>query len=149
MKLSADIKATIEEGAAEITRLHKRIHETLRFRDSSPQQRDAWRQACSEFHSRYSSLAFPGGYDGAIERIKSGDSFSIEAALCFIEIRPYFFRSGYMFSQLMRKLKRAELNSAQSRRLGAVVLRQALWQAKRRGENQPNPSFNGTPNGAR
>ena len=68
---SAAIKAAIEQGAAEITRLHARIHETVRFRDSSPQQRDAWKRACAEFHSRYSSLAFPGGYDGAIERIKA------------------------------------------------------------------------------
>lgn len=132
---SAAIKATIEEGAAEITRLHNRVHETVRFRDSSPQQRDAWQRACSEFHSRYSSLSFPGDYDGAIERIKAGDSFSIEAALCFLELRPYSFRSGYMFSEIMRKVKRAKLESSQAQRLEAVVLRQALWRAKRRGQN--------------
>ena len=134
MKSSA-IKATIEHGAAEIKRLHARVHETVRFRDSSPQQRDAWSRACSEFHSRYSSLAFPGGYEGAIERIKAGDSFSIEAALCFLELRPYFFRSGYMFSEILRKLKRVELSVDQASRLAAIVQRQALWRAKRRDEN--------------
>jgi hypothetical protein len=134
MKSSA-IKATIEQGAAEIKRLHARVHETFRFRDSSSQQRDAWLRACSEFHSRYSSLAFPGGYEGVIERIKAGDSFSIEAALCFLELRPYFFRSGYMFSEILRKLKRAELSVDQASRLKAIVQRQALWRAKRRDEN--------------
>ena len=129
------IKVAIEEGAAEIARLHARIHDTVRFRDSGPQQRDAWKQACSEFHSRFSELAFPGGYDGAIERIKAGDPFSIEAAICFLEARPYFFRSGYMFSEIMRKVRRAKLELDQAQRLEALSRRQALWRAKRLSEN--------------
>ncbi len=135
MKSSA-IKETIADAAAEIARLHARIHETVRFRDASPQQRDSWKRACSEFHSRYSTLAFPGGYEGAIERILDGDQFSIEAAICFLEVRPYFFRSGYMFSQIVRIVRRANLSPEQELRFRSVIERQALWRAKRLNNNE-------------
>lgn len=92
-----DIKAAIEANAAEIKRLHSLIHETLRHRYKSPEQTERWKTACAEFHARYDKLAFPDGLLTAKERIRSGDTDAIEAALCFVELRPYFFRSGYMF----------------------------------------------------
>ena len=132
---TADLKRVIEQGCVEITRLNARIHETVRFRDASPRQRDEWKSACAEFHSRYDALAFPGGYAGAVDRILAGDPYSVEAALCFLEVRPYFFRSGYMFKELMRKVKRAPLSSEQAERLQGVVQRQALWREARLREN--------------
>ena len=61
-----DLKRVIEQGGVEITRLNAHIHETVRFRDASLRQRDEWKNACAEFHSRYGALAFPGGYAGAV-----------------------------------------------------------------------------------
>jgi hypothetical protein len=63
------LKQKILENAAEIARLHKRIHETFAVRLKSPDKRRDWEQACAEFHARYNGLAFPGGYGGALERI--------------------------------------------------------------------------------
>jgi len=53
----------------------------------------------------------------------AGDPEAMEAAICFLETRPYFFRSGYMFKTLFRKAKRAPLNKDQQERFEAVKKR--------------------------
>lgn len=126
------IKKHMLENAEEIRRLHARINETYRNRGKAPGATELWSRACEEFHARYDGLAFPGGYDTALERIKNGDAEAIESALCFIEIRPYFFRSGYMYKIFMRKLKRAPLSDKQSKRFATVVQAYEEWRQKRR-----------------
>ena len=126
------LKTHILANAEEVRQLHGRIHETFRDRGKFPGATERWSQACAEFHARYDALAFPGGYDTAPQRIIDGDPEAIEAALCFVEIRPYFFRSGYMFKTLMRKLKRAPLSEKQSRRFATVVQKYDEWRQKRR-----------------
>lgn len=125
------IKEVLGQNADEIRRLHSRIHETVRNRGKSEEQKERWQRACAEFHARYNDLAFPGGYDGAGQRILAGDSVAIETALCFVELRPYFFRSGYMFKALLPKLKRAHLTQSQSDRLQAVLSAYAAWRRAR------------------
>jgi hypothetical protein len=132
-----EIKKAISDGATEIVKLHRHIHDAARYRDKGPAQLGVWEKACAEFHSRYDALAFPGGHDGAVDRILNGEQFTIEAALCFLELRPYFFRSGYMFSKLLRKVKRASLTPDQVTRLQAVLARQALWRQRKAGRNAP------------
>jgi len=46
---------------------------------------------------------FPLGYQGggASRRILYGDPEAMEAAICFLEVRPYFFRSGYMYKDIL------------------------------------------------
>jgi hypothetical protein len=129
------LKEVILKNASEIVRLHSRVHETLPFRSQNSEKLEAWEHACAEFHGRYDVLAFPGGYTGALERIVAGDAETMEAAICFLECRPYFFRSGYMFKDILRKCKRAPLSEAQASRLNVVLERVAEWQrrkAKRR-----------------
>jgi len=126
-----ELKREISVAAAEIRRLHARIHETVRYRDASKLKRNEWSDACAKFHARYDMLAFPDGYDGAVERIVAGDPKAMEAAICFLELRPYFFRSGYMFSQILRKVKRAPLSPQQADRLRLVIERQTEWRSKR------------------
>lgn len=121
------IKDVIRANAAEIVRLHSRIRATLENRDAGPEGHAEWQKACAEFHARYDGLAFPGGYSGALERISSGDPESIEIAICFLECRPYFFRSQYMFTAIMRRCKRAALSAKQTARLEAVKTRIADW----------------------
>jgi hypothetical protein len=130
------LKERIRENAAEIVRLHSRIHETLADRAKSPEKRLKWEQACAEFHSRYDRLAFPGGYAGALGRISSGDTGTIEAAICFLECRPYFFRSGYMFKDILRRCRRAPLSKEQAERLGAIEEKLAAWRQRRQAKNQ-------------
>ncbi|VAW59316.1 hypothetical protein MNBD_GAMMA11-1416 [hydrothermal vent metagenome] len=104
-----------------INELHSRIHETVKYRNESNQKNKGWKQACEEFHHQYDALAFPGGLEGAYERIVNGDKYAMEAAICFLECRPYFFRSGYMFKDILRKVKRAPLSNKLQTRLQKIL----------------------------
>lgn len=110
----------IQRNAREIAELHRRVHETVRLRNDGPEGREIWKSACEEFRTRYESLAFPGGISGARERLRSGDAIAIEYALCFIEVRPYFFRSGYMYKDFLRVLRNCELTCQQRVRYDRV-----------------------------
>jgi len=125
------MKEKLLQNAEEINRLHKRIHETFLSRGKGEKQRSEWEQACKEFRDNYDSLAFPGGLSGAYERILSGDREAIEAGLSFLECRPYFFRSGYMFKDILRKLKRAPLDGKQVARLEEINIKYENYRAGR------------------
>ena len=129
------LKREILVGAQEASRLHARIHNTFKTRGNSSRDRDTWLAACKEFHSRYNELAFPGGYEGAEARIVAGDPQTIEVALCFLELRPYFFRSGYMYQSLLRNMKRAAVTQDQAERLQVVLERLNEWRMRKAAEN--------------
>ncbi|MFZ0870869.1 MAG: hypothetical protein WAM90_09085 [Rhodanobacter sp.] len=132
------MKLLIERNSAEAARLHGRIHETFAKRDVSPEKREEWKQACEVFHRQYDELAFPGGYDAALDRLAAGDEETMEATICFLEMRPYFFRSGYMFDALLRRSKHAPLSPDQSARLQVVVVEVQEWKASKRKKRKPN-----------
>jgi DNA repair exonuclease SbcCD ATPase subunit len=95
----------IARNAEEISRLHSRIKETLRRRAQSDSARQQWKEACAEFHARYDLLAFPGGLNEEtfFDQLGKSDPVITEWALCFLELRPYFFRSGYVWQKLLRR----------------------------------------------
>jgi hypothetical protein len=128
---SDHLKQSIREGAAEIVRLHSRIHETLADRKKRPEKQREWEKACAEFHARYDKLAFPGGYSGALQRISSGDPEAVEAGVCFLECRPYFFRSGYMLKDILKRCRRAQLSYEQAARLEVIETRLVEWQRRK------------------
>jgi hypothetical protein len=135
---SEGIKERIRENAAEIVRLHSRIHETYSHRSASAEKRREWEQACSEFHARYDRLAFPTGYQGggALRRIEYGDPEAMEAAICFLEVRPYFFRSGYMFKDILRKCRKAPLSADQAARLSVVEKKYLEWRERKQAKRK-------------
>jgi hypothetical protein len=120
-------KRVIERAAVEINRLHATVHATSALRSTSSKALAEWKDACAQFHQRFDSLAFPGGYGTALTRIEAGDAAAIEAAICFLELRPYFFRSGYMFKTILRRMKRIPLRAEQKVRMESVLERQAQW----------------------
>lgn len=136
---SSELRLKILHDSAECARLHTRVHDTFKHRTVNDEKRQEWFSACAEFHARYDLLSFPGGYSTAWERIAQGDVEAIEAAVLFLEIRPYFFRSGYMFKDLLRKCKRAALSQDQAARLAVVSEKLGKWKAeKRRGNLNPH-----------
>jgi len=127
---SENMKKLMLQNAAEINRMHLRIHETYKVRRQGPEKLQEWKQACDDFHSRYEKLAWPVNSEPSnwLERIASGESESVEAALCFLECRPYFFRSGYMFKDILRKVKRAPMLPEQEVRLKIFLEKWAIYQ---------------------
>jgi hypothetical protein len=106
--------------------------ETYAQRSKSSEKMQEWKQACAEFHSRYAGLAFPGGYQGNVfDRILSGDPQAMETAVCFLEVRPYFFRSGYMFKDILRKCRRAPLTAEQAARLKVIEEKLEQWRQRK------------------
>jgi hypothetical protein len=138
---SAKIKEQIEEDAAELRRLHSRIHETVKRRDESQALRELWSQACAEFHARYASLCLPGGWDGGFyARVAAGEPAAVETALCFLEVRPFFFRSGYMWKDILRKCRRAaaedRMRADHAARFALLQERVAAWKALRQARKE-------------
>lgn len=66
----------------------------------------------------------------------AGDPETMEAAICFLEVRPYFFRSGYMFDHLIRKTRHAPLSEEQRMRWQGVYDKREAWRAARREATQ-------------
>jgi hypothetical protein len=127
--MGRDYRLWILDNAAELRRLQARVDETFARRGDGPEARRAWDQSTAEFHARYDALAFPGGLSGVFERLLAGDEHTMEAALVFLEQRPYFFRSGYIQKKLLRYAKRAPFSGAQAQRLRVVLERSAEWRA--------------------
>lgn len=126
------LRAKLLENAAEINRLHRRIHETVKRRGESEELRREWSQACQEFHARYDELCLPGGpYPDFYKRLSAGDPAVIEVALCFLEVRPYFFRSGYHWKTILQKCKRAPISGEQAERFARVLKRYTEWKKLR------------------
>jgi len=127
------IKQLMSDNAAVLRQLHRRIHETFDKRHLGRAQWKAWENACREFHDRYDELAMPGGYGTVLEGLERSDPGAIDIALCFVELRPYFFRSGYMYTLLMRRLKKCAKTPEQAERHARVVERAAAWREQRKG----------------
>jgi hypothetical protein len=54
--------------------------------------------------------------------LAEGDPTSIENSIRFLEADPWFFRSGYIKADIIRKLRRAPLSPVQIARLRRVIL---------------------------
>jgi len=95
------------------------------IRDVAKMIREAHSQiAGPKFLVEYRKLVdrlFPGGYAKFFEQIQAGDGSAIEFALVFVEVQPYYFRSQYHRTRLIRMLKHARLSSAQADRIKRVL----------------------------
>jgi hypothetical protein len=125
------MRQLIQRNADELSRLHSRISQTEKLRSHGSAEKQEWELACAEFHARFDDLAFPGGFKGALARIEAGDPDAMEAAICFLEVRPYFVRSGYMFKDILKKAKRAPLSEHQAIRLASIMRRLAERRASK------------------
>lgn len=111
-----------DSNAAELQKLHARVHETFLSRDDSPAKKTAWQKACEDFHGSYDKLAFPGGLAREFDLLDQLDPTAIEMALRFLEANPWFFRSGYHKQELLSRFRALPLNQDQLARLRAVIL---------------------------
>ena len=125
------MKDLLERNAEELNRLKSKIDETFKKRDDSKHARDEWSNACTEFYERYDGLAFPGGLETVDEKIITGDKITIDTAITFLECRPYFFRSGYIYKKLMRRLKQAPLQGNDKECFDAFMIKYREYKNKK------------------
>lgn len=130
----------ITTNAARLRQLHEAIHETFQRRAEGPEATAAWKQAAEEFHRRYDELAFPGGLEAGLLRIKAGDLQAIETAILYLELRPFYFRAQYNRNKFTRLLKRQNLPSRLQERFDATRERLRAWSEGRRASLRKSPA---------
>ena len=106
----------ITRNAVLIKSLQEKVHLTFKNKNINDIEYHKWEMACKEFHDRYSELAFYNGDRNYRQLIRNGDNDAIEYYLNFIEVRPYFFRSGYIYKDLIRVFKNCKLSPTQKSR---------------------------------
>lgn len=126
------MQSIIESNAALLRKLHETMHETFRHCSEGPEALEAWQRACREFHDRWDELAFPGGLQSGLRRIKAGDKESIEAAIRYLELRPFYFRAQYTRNIFTRLLKQQALPARLQQRFDATRERLRAWRKARR-----------------
>lgn len=100
---------------------HNLAHEREKL-ESTPETRAASRKALAALDGFYTPLNELFSDESAAE-IRQGTPEAVEWAVCYLELDPYYFRSGYNKSWLIRQLKQAPLPVAAQQRLRSVFLR--------------------------
>jgi hypothetical protein len=109
----------IEHHAKKIRDLHEAAHTAYEGRREGHSQ---GQEACRRFHDEYDQLAFPGGITEGMRRLAAHDPGAIESAVVFLEVDPFFFRSGYIKEDLLERIRWVPLDPDQKRRLQQVIL---------------------------
>ena len=87
--------------------------------------------ACVEYDQRHGQLAFPGGYANALKQLAEHDPNTVDVVLTFLEVRPYFFRSGYMWKTLLKRVQRVPMGAKHQARLQKILAAYAVYRAAR------------------
>ena len=115
------IRDVLRARGEEAESARRAIHEAWQHRDEGPEARQRWIDSIAKFRAAVDH-AWPPGFWDAFERLPTGDPAAIESATLFLEADPWFYRSGYVKAELIRRLKRLPLSSEIEERLRAVVL---------------------------
>ncbi len=115
---------SILKSERQINRLRENIKQNYAKRNKNKTAHQAWINACNDFQQNYHTLIFDHdgyiGERGLFQLLAENDSYAMEFAICFIELRPYFYFSGYIYQKLLRKLKYVSLTNLQQERYQAV-----------------------------
>ncbi len=125
----APMERLIRANADEINRLRLAIREAAGARWRGPEEMQRHAAACAEYNQRYEQLAFPGGYANALRQLAEHDPNTLDVVLTFLEVRPYFFRSGYMWKTLLKRAQRVPMGTKQHARLQKILDDYAAYRA--------------------
>jgi hypothetical protein len=111
----------IRRVEAEYSALNDRFHESVTHRDDSTKARDEWQRACEAFH-KYDHPVFRLWDKDVLAEVKSRPGDWRNAALLFLEADPWFFRSGYLKTKIVRALKQADLRPREIERVQSILI---------------------------
>lgn len=119
---------TIKREVAEWIRLIQVMHRGPDERDQNMAARFEWERARAAFDSfhlehRYGwdNKVLSNRWDEYIARSIRVEPSSLEFAIAFLELDPWFFRSGYIKARFLENVKKASLSETQRSRLNDVL----------------------------
>ncbi len=115
-------------------RQHELIHVTASKRSESPEARSAWQNATDQWHAS----VYPTDQlweDDFLSRLRASHREAIEDAILYLEVDPWYFRSGYLKERLIRRLKAAVLTEKDRERLRKVIWKVASGKNRREWSN--------------
>jgi hypothetical protein len=115
-----DFTHLIESEGAKLEELHAAINRTVVHRDRDQRSRREWEAACAAFHNYV--LPLDRYLEPACDEDRYTDRELLEFAIRFLELDPWFFRSGYLKQILITRLKRSDLDVSAKERLRRVLI---------------------------
>ena len=107
----------IAESTSRLAELHRR------FKEAVQQRSEDYASARDLFLGRYDQLAFPGGLAKRLQELERQAPEAVEDAICFLEVDPWFHRSGYIKETILHRIKRCPLTAGLCERLMRCILR--------------------------
>ena len=115
----------IAKYAAKEKQLNDEIQRTLPFRDLGKKDLyQKWSEACDASHLYRSPLNkfWTASFKSSVQ---SGDREAINELITYLEVDPYYFRSGYLKGRLVRVIKNAPRTEEDNRRLRGIIWNRA------------------------
>jgi hypothetical protein len=106
---------------SQVNALHRRIHETFATREKSRDHWERWEAACRDYHA-YKNPTEQLGQPSILRDIRTGMGRWRDDALVFLEVDPWFFRSGYLKEKIVRALKQADLTMSEIERVNGILV---------------------------
>ncbi|MEP1536500.1 MAG: hypothetical protein ABJQ34_06950 [Paracoccaceae bacterium] len=119
----------ITECEREVNELHAALWKAVEHRGKSPHQREQWHRAADAFNNHQSPIddLIDRCFEYGLER----DSDLRRFAFAYIDEDPYFFRSGYILEDLLRRVKRLTLSTDEKTSLQRLILKRIETRALR------------------
>ena len=112
---------------AELNRLHKLVHELsdLRLRTGKAEDIERWEKVVKDW-KEYSGFGEDIKFyffenQTFLTALSSGETDAKESAIKYLEFDPYYYRSGYIKSKLLVRLKNIKLSASEVKRLQKVI----------------------------
>lgn len=121
----------INNNAKIINQLWQTISSTHSHRSENEKEKKAWETACTIFHKTYDILSFPGGLQHGLTLLKQNNQQIIDVAIEYLNIDPYFYRSGYIKEKIAHLLKQASLNQKQIHKLQTIFISHLMYIRRR------------------
>jgi len=119
----------IAECEREVNELYATLSQMVERGCKSPSQREQWYRAADAFNNHQSPI-----YDLIDQCLESGLEHNNDLrcfAFAYIDQDPYFFRSGYILEDLLRRVKKLSLTESEKTSIQRLVLKRIETRALR------------------